>query len=153
LLRSAPSAKITVISESAGRGEQRGAKALHGARRDERARRGREPTGERREREQHQARDEQTTTAEQVGHAPAEQEKAAEEQGVGVDDPGQVVLGERELAADRRQCDVHDRRIKHDHELGQRQQRQRQVLLVLRKLLWGHLERLLGREAWGRNGI
>ena len=40
------------------------------------------------------------------------------------DDPGEIGLGELEVLADRRRCDVDDRGVEHDDEVGDRQQRQ-----------------------------
>ena len=82
--------------------------------------------------------DEHAPPPEQVGHAPAQQQEAAEGQHVGVDDPGQVLLGEVEVLADRRQRDVDDRRVEHDDELGAAEQRQRQPAAALENLGVGH---------------
>ena len=49
----------------------------------------------------------------------AEQQQAAERQRVGGDDPLAVVVGEAEVGLRRRQRDVHDRRVEHDHQLGE----------------------------------
>ena len=49
------------------------------------------PPSQRGEREHDQAEHEHPAAAEQVGHPPAEQQKAAERQRVGVHDPGEVV--------------------------------------------------------------
>src|SRR6266849_2695085 len=38
---------------------------------------------------------------------------------VGVDDPGKLSLAEAQVALDRRQSDVHDRRVEDDHELAE----------------------------------
>ena len=61
--------------------------------------------------------DEQAPPADQVGHAPAEQQEAAEHQRVAVDDPLQRGVGDVEVGLDRRQRDVHDGRVEDDHEL------------------------------------
>jgi hypothetical protein len=50
--------------------------------------------------------------------APAEQQHAAEEDGVRGDDPLQALLAEVEVGLDRRQGDVHDCHVEDDHELG-----------------------------------
>ena len=55
---------------------------------------------------------------EQVTRPPAEQEEAAEDERVAVDDPLQIALAEVEVGPDRGQRDVHDRRIEDHHELG-----------------------------------
>ena len=49
----------------------------------------------------------------------AEEQQPAEGQRVRVHDPRERVLGEPEIGADRRQRDVHDRRVEHDHEVAQ----------------------------------
>ena len=121
-LRSAPSAKVVVRIESAA-GERIAAP------RPWRARAAiswpsladRPPSSEANG-EEDEADGEDAAAAEQVGHAPAEQQEAAEDERVGVDDPGQVLLGEVEVAADRRQRDVDDRGVEHDDELGRREQ-------------------------------
>ena len=124
LLRSAPSAKIVVTIDSAA-GESSAAPRPCTARAAISWPLGlREAAGQRGEREQDEAGDEQPAAAEQVGHAAAQQQEAAEGERVGVDDPREVVLGELEVAADRRQRDVDDRRVEHDDELRQREQRQ-----------------------------
>ena len=70
-------------------------------------------------REQHDADQEQAPLAVEVAEPAAEQQEAAEGQQVGVDHPDQRRLGEAEVAADRRQGDVHDRRVEHDHQVAQ----------------------------------
>ena len=137
LLRSAPSAKITVTSESAA-GESSAAPRPWTARAaislpGEVAR----PPASEASANTIEADHEQPAPAEQVGHAAAEQQEAAEEQRVGVDDPREVVLGEVEVAADRRQRDVDDGCVEDDDELRQRQQRERDPFLVLWKLTAG----------------
>ena len=109
--------------------DQRGAEALHGAGDDQPQLALGEAAGQRGDREEDEARDEHAPPAEQVGQAAAEQQEAAEDQGVGVDDPGQVVLGEVEVLADRRQRDVDDRRVEDDDELGGREKGERQPLV------------------------
>src|SRR5262249_43435270 len=61
-----------------------------------------------------------------VAQPPAEQQEAAVSEHVGVDDPDQRRVAEREVGLDRRQRHVHDRRIEHDHELARAQHVQRQ---------------------------
>ena len=56
--------------------------------------------------------------AEEVAEAAAEQQQAAEGQGVGGDDPLAAVVGEAERLLGGRQRDVHDRRVEDDHQLG-----------------------------------
>ena len=66
-----------------------------------------------------QADEEDRLAAEQVGYAAAEQQQAAERQGVGGDDPLPVVVGEAEVLLRGGQRDVHDGRVQDDHELGE----------------------------------
>jgi hypothetical protein len=113
LLRSAPSVNVVVTIASAA-----------GERADEESGARREPAGERGGGEQRHAGDEHLAAAEQVGGAAAEEQEAAEGQRVGVDDPLQVVLGEVQRVLDRRQRDVHDRRVEDDHELDRREEHQ-----------------------------
>ena len=55
--------------------------------------------------------------------APAEEQKAAEQQRVGVDDPLQAVASNpRSVGCGQR--DVHDRHVEDDHELGDREHRE-----------------------------
>ena len=67
--------------------------------------------------EEGEPRHEEAAATEQVGEPPAEQERAAEEDGVRRDDPLQARLREVEVALDRGQRDVHDRDVEDDHEL------------------------------------
>ena len=64
-----------------------------------------------------EAGDEEAAAAEQIGEPSAEQEEAAEEDRVGGDHPLEALLGEIQVVLDRRQRDVHDRHVEHDHEL------------------------------------
>src|SRR5215207_7151269 len=130
LLRSEPSAKSTVTSDSAA-GESSAAPRPWTARAatsqpalwasppasDAAANRIR-PATNRRRRPSRSAID---TTA--------EQQEAAEHEHVRVDDPRQVVRREPELRPDRRQRDVDDRRVEHDDELRGGEQRQRHPLV------------------------
>ena len=50
--------------------------------------------------------------------APAEQHEAAERQQVGVRDPGERLRAEAQVVLDRRQRDVHDRHVEHDHQIA-----------------------------------
>ena len=68
--------------------------------------------------------------AEDVRRAAAEQQEAAEQQRVGVDDPLQVGLAEVQILLDRRQRDVHDRRVEDHHELGEADEDQRHPAVV-----------------------
>jgi hypothetical protein len=111
-----------------GGGDQRGAQALEGAGDDEHDVVGRQAADERGDGEDPEPEHEQPAAAQEVGHAAAEQQEAAEDEGVGVDDPREVLAGELELAADGGQRDVHDGGVDHDHELRHREQQQGDVL-------------------------
>ena len=63
-----------------------------------------------------EADQEDSPLADQVAEPAGEQQQAAERDQVGVDDPGEVALGEAEVVLDRRQRDVHDRRVEDDHQ-------------------------------------
>ena len=95
------------------------AEALDGPRRDEELLGGRQPARERGEGEEGDPTEEQPPVPEEVAQPAAEQEKAAEREEVCVHDPGERGLGEAEVGPDRRQRDVHDRRVEHDHEIAQ----------------------------------
>jgi hypothetical protein len=71
-----------------------------------------------------EAGDEDTATAEQVGHAASQEQEAAVGQDVPVDDPLQALLGEAEVALDRGECDVEDRCVEDVHELDETEQDQ-----------------------------
>ena len=88
---------------------------------------------------------EDAAAAEQVGEPAAEQQEPAEGEHVGVDDPGEVVLGEVECGADRRQGDVHDRGVEDDHELGDAEERER--LPALLRVIG------VGRQAFSSAGL
>jgi hypothetical protein len=87
--------------------------------------------------------------AEEVAEPAAEQEEAAEGKDVGVDDPGQAALAEVERVADRRQGDVDDRGVEHDHELGRAEQDQRDPALVAGVGGVGHSVTSIGVEVPG----
>jgi hypothetical protein len=61
---------------------------------------------------------EQSTTTEQIGQSSAEQQHTAEEDRVCSDDPLQALLGEVQVVLDGRECNIHDRHVEDDHELG-----------------------------------
>jgi hypothetical protein len=105
--------------ESAAGGDQRGTEPLEAAREDQRRRRVGEAVEERGACEHDHACEEDALAAEQIAGAAAEEQEAAEGQRVGVDDPLQVALGHVQVGLDRRQGDVHDRRVEDDHELRQ----------------------------------
>ena len=70
------------------------------------------------------AGEEDAAAAEPVAEPPAEQQEAAEHQGVGADHPLQVLLREAEVVLDGRQRDVDDRDVEDGHELHDADQRQ-----------------------------
>ena len=102
------------------RREQRPEQSLEGARPDEHL----EVLGESAERarpgEAGQADDEDALATEQVADPPAQQEQAAERKRVRGDDPLALVVAEGERLLGRRQGDVDDRRVEHDHQLSHR---------------------------------
>ena len=65
-----------------------------------------------------------------IAEPAGQQQEAAERDEEGVDDPGQVALGEVEVALNRRQRDVHDRGVEHDHELARHDSRQAPAILA-----------------------
>ena len=107
-----------------GRGDG-AAESLHGARRDQELLRRREAARERGGREQPDAREEQAPLTVEVAEPAAQEEEAAERQQIGVHDPGERGLGEAEIGSDRRQRDVHDRRVEDDHQRAKAENDQR----------------------------
>ncbi len=69
-------------------------------------------------REQRHPDEEQPAPAPQVRRASAEQQEAREGQGVGVQHPAERVLRHVQVGLHRRQRDIHDADVEHDHELG-----------------------------------
>ena len=110
------------------RGDDRRAEALDGAGGDQPPLGLGDPAGERGDREHHEAEHEHPPAPEQVGEPAAEQQEAAERKRVGIHDPREVGACEVQVRADRRQRDVDDRGVDHDHELRHRQQQQSEVL-------------------------
>ena len=102
--------------ERRGRDERR-PEALEPAGEDQELGRGREPVQERGDGEDHEPDQEQPLSPDQVAGAPAEEQEAAEDQGVGVDHPLQLGRRHLEVLLDRGQRDVHDGRVQDDHEL------------------------------------
>src|SRR5207247_9706965 len=74
--------------------------------------------------EEEDPRDEEPPASQQVGEPTAEQEHTSEEDRVGGNHPLQVLLAEIEVGLDRWKCDVHDRHVQDDHELGRHDQGQ-----------------------------
>ena len=118
LLRSAGSVNVVVSSDSAAGASMRGERALQRPSADEHAEALRGPAEGGRAGEAQQPADERPFAAEQVGDAPAEQQQAAEREGVGGDHPLAVVVGEAELLLGRWERDVHDRHVEHHQQLG-----------------------------------
>ena len=81
----------------------------------------RKPAGQRREREQRDADEEQPPVAVEVAEASAQEQAPAEGEQVGVHDPRERRLREAEVLPDRRQRDVHDGRVEHDHQASEAQ--------------------------------
>jgi hypothetical protein len=90
----------------------------------------RHAASERGEREERYAEQEQLALAEQIAQPPAEQEEAAVGEHVRVHHPYERGLGEAQGFPDRRQRDVHDRRIEHDHQLAGAQHVEREPAFV-----------------------
>jgi hypothetical protein len=72
-------------------------------------------------------------TSEEVGGTAAEEQESAEDERVRADHPLQVLLRESEVGLNRRQGDVHDRDVEHDHELDDAEKRQRPPLPFRRR--------------------
>ena len=98
------------------RGRQGAPDALDEARPDQHALALGHRAQQRRAGEHPEADQEDASLADQVADPSGEQQQAAERDQVGVDDPGEVVLREAQVVLDRRQGDVHDRRVEDDHQ-------------------------------------
>ena len=96
-----------------------GADALEEAGHHQQGRVGGEPAQHRGGGEEDDPAQEDLLAADQVARPPRQQHEAAVGDEVGVDDPGQVGLAEVQVPLDRRQGDVHDRRVEHDHQLAE----------------------------------
>jgi hypothetical protein len=80
--------------------------------------------------EQHRSGHEDVAPAHAVGDLAAQQQEAAEGQGVGGDDPRQVaVAGDLERGGDVGQGDVDDGGVENDHQLRDRDHGERQALV------------------------
>ena len=75
-----------------------------------------------------QPAEEDLALAEEVGEPAAEQQEAGEREHVTVHDPLQACGAVVQVAADGRKGDVHDRHVKHDHELAQADDREDQAV-------------------------
>ena len=92
-----------------------------------------EPADERRHSDQRCARDQDATAPEQVGGAAAQEHEAAVGEEVSAGDPLQALLREAQVAADRGQRDVDDRRINEVDERDRRQQGQCELAAASRE--------------------
>ena len=113
-------------------GERRGDEGQRGGRRDRatdalQGARGQQLPGllgesaeQRGEGEEQDAGHEDPAAAEDVTGTAAEQQQAAEGEGVRADDPGEVGRGELERVLNVRERDVHNRRVEYHHELAGR---------------------------------
>ena len=75
-----------------------------------------------------------TTAAQQVAHPAAEDQQPAEREDVGVDDPGQGCGRDAKFILDRRQCDVGDGVIQHQHQLRGRNNKESDAQAAFRRL-------------------
>ncbi len=91
----------------------------------------REAAGERRQREDRQADDEQPAPAEVVGELSAREHERRERQRIGDDDPLELRLIGIERPLNGRQRDVHDRVVEHDHEQPEGDGHERPPLAIL----------------------
>ena len=98
------------------RRRQGAADALHEARADQHALGLRDRAQQRRAGEHGEADQEDAALADQVADPAGQQQQPAERDQVGVDDPGEVGLGETKIVLDRGQRHVHDRRVEDDHQ-------------------------------------
>jgi hypothetical protein len=105
-------------------GEDRSERSLEGSGADEHPERLGHTADGRGHGKSDQAADQRPLAAEQIAELAPEQQEAAERQRVGGDDPLPVVGGEVKCPLGRRERDVHDRRVQHDHELGDAQERE-----------------------------
>src|SRR5262249_15128525 len=96
--------------------DDRGADALDSARGDEHAGAVRETAGERRGSEEDETADEDDASPDQVGHAPTEEQEAAERDRVGGERPLHGRFGDVQVLLDRRDRDRHDRDVQDGHE-------------------------------------
>jgi hypothetical protein len=123
--------------ERRGRHHRRG-HALQHARHDQRLRRSGQPAAQRGQQEKAGAQHEQAPPPQQVGHAPTEQQQAAEAQQVGAHDPRHAAGREAQRPLDGRQRQDDDLRIEDHHEVGRAQHGQRfPAAGIGRGLKWG----------------
>jgi hypothetical protein len=94
----------------------RAAGALEEARADQNALAGGDAAQDRGDREHCEPREEDLPAPDQVAEPPGQQQQAAERDQIGVHHPRQRRGREAEVVLDRRQRDVHDRDVEHDHQ-------------------------------------
>ena len=127
----APFAKRGDDDRQRRRHEQRPAEPLQGPRNDQRPLRPGEPREQRAEREHGHAGNEEPPPPEQVGKPAAQEQRSAEQDRVGGNDPLQALLGEVQVVLDRRQRDEHDRNVEDDYELRRYRDGEYQPALLL----------------------
>jgi hypothetical protein len=98
------------------RRRQRSAHTLDEARSDQQALALGERTEQRRAREHGETDEKDAPLADQVADPTGQQEQATKRDQVRVHHPREIVLREAEILLDRRQGDVHDRRVENDHQ-------------------------------------
>jgi hypothetical protein len=116
-----------------GRKHHRGADALGEAGADQHALALGESADQRRNADQHGPGDEDAAAPEQVGGPAAEQHEAAVGEEIGAGDPLQALDREAQVAADRWQCDVDDRRVDEVEERDRGQQGERELAATSRE--------------------
>ncbi len=99
------------------RRDERGAEALEAAEDDQHFRARRQAVEQRRDREDHEADEEDLLASGEVAGSTTQQQETAEHQRVRIHDPLQVGIRHVEVGLDRGQRDVHDRRVEDHHEL------------------------------------
>ena len=129
------------------RHHERGADALRGAPGDEPGLALREPDEGAREAEDDDAEEEHPPAAEDVAQAPAGDEQHGEAQRVGVDGPFEAADRRVQVLLDRRQRDVHDRVVEHDHEQREAHRAEGPPAAVV----VGDGVANAGHERWGRS--
>ena len=126
LARSAVSVKMVMMSESATTETIAPPKPCTARADDQELLRAGQSTGGRGGGEEADADEEQPAAAVEVAEAPAEQQEAAEGEQVGVHHPGERRVGEAEIALDRRQGDIDDRRVEDDQHVTEAEHVKRQ---------------------------
>jgi hypothetical protein len=125
-----PSANTTVSRDRRGGGQQCAAEPLQGPGGDEQGGVLRQAAEQRGDGEDDGAEDEDLAAADAVGQLAAEQQEAAEGEGVAGHHPLQVGLGgEVERDLDALEGDVHDGGVEDDHQLADGQDEEREALV------------------------